>query len=99
MVGREGDSVIVDVTLYDGCSQLASWTDEYPAHMAGVLGLYRTISGRIATAIGAALSEQTQARLAQPDTGDPRVYNAVLRGEDRLQRFVGTPVPLSHIPL
>jgi eukaryotic-like serine/threonine-protein kinase len=86
-VGREGDSVIVDATLYDGRSQLAVWTGSFPAHVTGVLGLYRTISGQIATAIGAVLSEQTQTRLAERPIVDPQVYDAVLRGRDRLRRF------------
>jgi tetratricopeptide (TPR) repeat protein len=79
--------VLVDVTLYDGRSQLALWTGAFPAHIAGVLGLYRDISGRIATAIGAALSAQTRAPLAERDSVDPRAYDAALQGREHLERF------------
>jgi serine/threonine-protein kinase len=86
-VGREGDSVIVDVGLYDGRSQLPLWTETFPAHVQGVLGLYRDISQRIAKEVGTVLSTQAEARLAERPTVDPQAYEAVLKGQFHLRRF------------
>jgi eukaryotic-like serine/threonine-protein kinase len=86
-VGRDSDSVIVDVGLYDGRSQLPHWTESFPTHVAGVLALYRDVSRRIAREVGAALSPDAERRLSERPTVDPRAYDAVLQGEFHLRRF------------
>jgi tetratricopeptide (TPR) repeat protein len=53
----------------------------------GVLGLYRAVSAEIADAIGAVLSEQAEARLAERPTVDPQVIEHVLLGKFHLGRF------------
>ena len=87
VVAREGDSVIVDVSLYDARSQLPLWTESFPAQVESVLGLYRDVTRRIADQIGAVLSAQTEARLAERPIVDPQAYEDVLLGEFHLQRF------------
>ena len=86
-VGREGDSVIVDVSLYDGRSQLPLWTASFPAHVEGVLGVYRDVSRRIADQIGIVLSSAVEVRLAERPVVDARAYEAVLQGQFHLRRF------------
>jgi len=86
-VGREGDRVIVDVTLYDGESQLPLWTESFPARIEGVLGLYRDVSRRVADEIGAVLTAPAEGRLAERPTVDPQVYEAVLKGEFHRRRY------------
>ncbi|HUF65537.1 MAG TPA: protein kinase, partial [Gemmatimonadaceae bacterium] len=85
-VGREGDSVIVDVSLYDGQSQLPLWTGSFPAEVQGVLGLYRDITRRIAGEVGVVLSTQAETQLAEQRTVNPQVYDAVLKGEFHFAR-------------
>lgn len=87
VVGREGDSVVVDVSLYDRESDVAVWSASFAEPVAGVLVLYREISRRIADQIGAVLSADAEARLAERPVVDPQVYEAVLRGQFHLRRF------------
>ena len=86
-VGRSGDSVFVDISLYDGPSQLPLWTASFPARVEGVLGVYRDVSRRIAQEIGVVLSTQATARLGERPTIDPRAYEAILRGQFHLRQF------------
>ena len=87
VVAREGDSVIVHVSLYDARSQLPLWSESFPAQVESVLALYRDVTRRIADQIGAVLSAQTEARLAERPIVDPQAYEDVLLGEFHLQRF------------
>ncbi|HUG40210.1 MAG TPA: hypothetical protein VMM12_06990 [Longimicrobiales bacterium] len=91
-VGRESDSVFVDVSLFDGRTQLPLWTASFASEVRGVLGLYREVSRRIAVEVGAALSDRVRVRLAERPTLDPRVLEAVTRGTFHLGR--GTPQDL-----
>ncbi len=59
----------------------------FVSRVQGVLGLYREVSAEIAEAIGAALSEKAEARLAERPTVDPQVIEYVLRGRFHLRRF------------
>lgn len=86
-VGREADSVVVDVSLYDGRSELLLWTSTFSSRMEGVLGLYRDISRRIADRMGFVLSAMAETRLAQRAAIDPEAMEAVLRGQGHLRRF------------
>jgi len=86
-VGRSGDSVFVDISLYDGPTQLPLWTESFPARIEGVLGVYRDVSRRIAKEIGVVLSTQATARLGERPTIDPRAYEAILRGQFHLRQF------------
>jgi len=85
-VGRESDSVIVDVGLYGG-SDLPVWTNSFGARVGGVLALYRDVSGRIAAEIGAALSPEARQRLDEMPRIDPAAYDAVLQGDVYVRRF------------
>ncbi|HUG42351.1 MAG TPA: hypothetical protein VMM12_17940 [Longimicrobiales bacterium] len=91
-VGREADSVFVDVSLFDGRTQLPLWTASFASEIRGVLGLYREVSRRIAVEVGAVLSDRVRVRLAERPTLDPRVLEAVTRGNFHLGR--GTPQDL-----
>jgi serine/threonine-protein kinase len=82
-----GDSVVVDVSLLDASSELPIWTQTFASRVEGVLGLYRAVSSEIAGAIGAVLTEQAEARLAERPAVDPQVIEAVLLGEFHLGRF------------
>ncbi len=86
-VGREGDSVMVDVSILEASSQLPIFSQTFVSRVQGVLGLYRAVSSEIAEAIGAVLSEEAEARLAQRPTVDPQVIEYVLLGESHLGRF------------
>ena len=86
-VGREGDSVMVDVSILEAGSQLPIFSRMFVSRVQGVLGLYREVSAEIAEAIGAALSEKAEARLAERPTVDPQVIDYVMRGEFHLGRF------------
>jgi serine/threonine-protein kinase len=86
-VGREGDSVIVDVSLYGAHSRLPLWTQSFPAEVRGVLGVYREVSQRIASEIGIVLSARAEGRLAERPTVDPLAYEAVLKGQFHYRRY------------
>ena len=79
-VGREADSVVVDVSLYDSESGLAFWSRSFSARFEGMLGLYRDISRRVADQIGVVLSGQAEARLAERPFVDPEAYEVYLNG-------------------
>jgi TolB-like protein len=87
VVGREGDSVVVDVSILEANSELPIFTQTFASRVQGVLGLYRAVSAEIADAIGAVLSEEAEARLAERPQVDPRVIEYVLLGESHLGRF------------
>ncbi|MGD8361217.1 MAG: protein kinase [Gemmatimonadota bacterium] len=86
-VGRDGDSVVVDVSILEASSELPIYTRTFGAKVQGVLGLYREVSAEIAGAIGAALTEQAEARLAERPTVDPQVVDYVLQGNFHLGRL------------
>jgi serine/threonine-protein kinase len=86
-VGREGDSVLVDVSILEAGSQLPVFSQMFVSRVQGVLGLYREVSSEIAEAIGTVLSEEAEARLAERPTVDPQVVDYVMRGEFHLGRF------------
>jgi serine/threonine-protein kinase len=86
-VGREGDSVVVDVSILEASSQLPVFSQTFVSRVRGVLGLYRAVSAEIADAIGAVLSEEAQARLAERPTVDPQVIEYVLLGNSHNRRF------------
>jgi serine/threonine-protein kinase len=86
-VGREKDSVAVDVSVIDGRSELPIWTQSFNRQAEGALGLYREITRLIADEIGVALSEEAEQRLSEPATVDPQAYEAVLRGQFHRRRF------------
>ena len=86
-VGREGDSVVVDVSILEASSELPIFTETFASRVQGVLGLYRAVSAEIADAIGAVLSEEVQTRLAERPTVDPQVTENVLLGRSHLRRF------------
>jgi TolB-like protein/tetratricopeptide (TPR) repeat protein len=94
-VGRSGDSVFVDISLYDGPTQLPLWTESFPARIEGVLGVYREVSRRIAKEIGVVLSTQATGRLAERPAIDPRAYEAILQGRFHLQRFTPQDITLA----
>ena len=84
-VGRDADSVVVDVSLYDGRSELALWSRSFSARFEGMLGLYRDVSRRVADQIGVVLSAQAQARLAERPFVDPEAYEIYLNGSFHLR--------------
>ncbi len=86
-VGREGDSVFVDVSLFDARTELPVWTASFTTETQGVIGLYREISGRVAEEIGAALSAEARERLAERPEIDPRVTEQVYAGEFERRQF------------
>ena len=86
-VGREGDSVVVDVRLYDSRTELPVWSASFESRMEGVLGLYRDVSRSIADELGTVLSAGTVVRLAERPVGDPRAIEAVYNGQFHLRRF------------
>lgn len=86
-VGREGDSVIVNLALYKGQSDVPAWTGSFPAEVRGVMGLYRDVSRRVADQLGMVLSAQAERRFANQSIVDPRAYEAVLRGQFHYRRF------------
>jgi len=86
-IGRDADSVVVDVSLYDGRSEVPLWSSTFSSRMEGVLDLYRDISRRIAERIGVVLSTTAEARLAKRPATDQRAVEAVLRGQGHLRRF------------
>jgi tetratricopeptide (TPR) repeat protein len=86
-VAWEGDSVVVDVSILEASSDLPIFTQTFTARVQGVLGLYREVSAEIADAIGAVLSEEAEARLAERPTVDPQVIKYVLLGQSHLGRF------------
>ena len=96
VVGREGDSVRVDVSLYGRDSDVALWTDSFSETVRGVLGLYRDVSGRIAAEIGIVLSPEAETHLAERPTVDPQVYEMVLRGKHHLRQFRPADVELAE---
>ncbi len=86
-VAVDADSVVVDVSLYDGRTEELLWAESFGATMQGVLGLYRDVSRRIAREVGTVLSTGAEARLRERPIVDPRVLEAVLRGDFHLRRF------------
>jgi TolB-like protein/tetratricopeptide (TPR) repeat protein len=86
-VAREGDSVVVDVSILEARSQLPVFSQTFVSRVQSVLGLYRAVSTEIAEAIGAVLSEQAEARLAERPSVDPQVIEYVLLGRSHLRRF------------
>ncbi len=86
-VGRAGDDVVVDVSLLDGRSQLSLWEESFDARVQGLLGLHRDVSRRIAAEVGRVLSPEAEARLAERPVVDPRVLEAVMRGNVHLRTF------------
>jgi serine/threonine-protein kinase len=86
-VGREGDSVVVDVSIVEASTELPIFTQTFASRVQGVLGLYRAVSAEIADAIGAVLSEEAEARLAERPEVNPQVIEYVLLGESHLRRF------------
>jgi eukaryotic-like serine/threonine-protein kinase len=86
-VARQGDSVLVQVSLYDTRSDVAIWSQDFTEPVSGVLGLYRDVTGRIAGAIGVALSGDADLRLAERPEVDPQVYELVLRGRYHQRQF------------
>jgi tetratricopeptide (TPR) repeat protein len=86
-VGREADSVVVDVGVVDGTTELLIWTHSLSREVEGVLGLYREVSRMIADEIGVALSGDAEARLAQRPAVDPQLYDAYVTGLFHLRRF------------
>jgi eukaryotic-like serine/threonine-protein kinase len=87
VVAREGDSVFVEVSLYDTRSDVAIWSQAFTEPVSGVLGLYRDVTGRIANEIGVALSGEAGLRLAERPEVDPQVYELLLRGKHHLRQF------------
>ena len=88
-VGWEADSVVVDVSLYDGDSELALWSGSFSARFTGILRLYRDVSRRIAEQIGLVLSDEAEARLAESPVVDERVVQDYWLGSAELRRFTG----------
>ena len=86
-VGREGDDVVVAVSLLDGRSQLTLWTKSFDAPVEGLLALHRDVSRRIAAEIGRVLAPEAEARLAERPVVDPRALEAVMRGNVHLRTF------------
>lgn len=95
-VAREGDSVFVEVSLYDTRSDVAIWSQAFTEPVSGVLGLYRDVTGRIADAIGVALSGDTGLRLAERPEVDPQVYELVLRGRYHLRQLTPPDLDLAQ---
>ena len=85
-VGRVRDSVVIDVSLIGGRSQMPLWTRSFDSSIEGVLGLYRDVTRRIADEVGAVLSAEARARLAERPAVDPQAYDANLKGQFHLGR-------------
>jgi TolB-like protein/tetratricopeptide (TPR) repeat protein len=86
-VAWDGDSVVVDISILEASSELPIFTQTFVSRVQGVLGLYRAVSAEIAEAIGAVLSEEAEARLAERPTVNPQVIEYVLLGKSHLGRF------------
>jgi TolB-like protein/tRNA A-37 threonylcarbamoyl transferase component Bud32 len=88
---RAGDSVEIQVNVVDGRTQ------QYVADrivrrsdLRDIERLYRGLTAAIAAEINAALTPQTEARLASARPVNPQAYEAYLKGQSHVQRGTTT---------
>jgi eukaryotic-like serine/threonine-protein kinase len=77
---RSGDRVRVTAQLIQAATDKHLWADSYERDMNDILGLQREVARAIAQQIRVTLKPAERARLTAAPPGDPRAYEAYLKG-------------------
>ncbi len=85
-VQRIGDRVRVNAQLIDAESDEHLWVEQYDRDLTDVFAIQSDVAERIARALAAELTPETQARIERRPTDDMAAYNAYLRGKDYTRR-------------
>lgn len=81
------DSVGLNLTLIDPRSGELLWGESFGAPVREIVGLYRNVTSRVATEMGAELAPEVRERLATAQEVDPQVYEWLLRARFSWQQL------------
>lgn len=96
-VSREGDTVTIRVSLYAVTpEERMLWNETYDRSIENVLALYRDVAGAVALQVGATLTQQEEAHLAEMPEVNPDAYEAYLRGRHILREQVRFDVAIEY---
>lgn len=84
-VRKAGDQVRINVHLIDSTSGFQVWADDFTGEMKDVFSLQEQTALKIAQSLNLKLSPQEELAIQHRDTGNPKAYDAVLRGQAMLQ--------------
>jgi len=85
-VRRQGDQVRINAQLIDARGGHHLWAERYDGALHDVFALQDKVIGQIVAALAVELTGEERARVAQVETADPRVYEAVLQGWEHLRK-------------
>jgi len=75
-----GDSLMINTELVNASDKAQLWGEQYSRRVTDVLAVQSEISRDIAEGLRLRLNTGEEGRLAKQETGDPRAYEAELRG-------------------
>ncbi len=91
-VRRIDDEVRINAQLIDALNGGHIWAERYDGVLDDIFGMQDGIVGSIVDALAIKLTSQDRHGLEKSETGDPRAYEAFLRGWERYR--LGTPEDL-----
>ncbi len=91
-VNKSGDQVRISTRLVDAAADQYIWADRYDSEFTNVLATQGRIAAAIAKQIHGELTPADEARLSTSRTIDPRVYEAYLRGMNRIEKFTAADI-------
>jgi TolB-like protein len=77
---KSSERVRISAQLIHGTTDCHLWSAQYEQPLDDVIAIQAAIARAVATQVRAAITEQETARLARPDSVDPRAYDLYLRG-------------------
>ncbi|MBT8401066.1 MAG: protein kinase [Rhodothermia bacterium] len=86
-VNKSGDQVRISTRLVDAAADQYVWADRYETDFTDVLDTQGRIAAAIAMEVNGKLTPADEARLGRTRTINPRVYEAYLRGMNRIAKF------------
>ncbi len=86
-VSLGGGRIEVELSLVDADSEESRWIQSFDSQVSEVVSLYRDVTLAIATEIETELSEEALARLAESETVDPQVFEALLQARFHWQKL------------
>jgi serine/threonine protein kinase/Tfp pilus assembly protein PilF len=84
-VRKEGDQVRINVHLIDSTTGFQVWADDFVGEMKDVFSLQEQTALKIAESLNLKLSPQEEQAIHHRYTGNPKAYDAYLRGKEAVQ--------------
>ena len=81
------DSISIELALIDPLTEELVWVESFGSSATNIVGLYRRATRAIAERIGARLTPEARARLAEDPRVDPQVYEWLLAARFHWQKL------------